>query len=52
MPQHDCIHMIKSYDDSIWKSAKLVFRLYLGNEIYPFELKKANLVPVHREEYI
>ena len=43
------IQMLKICGPSICKPHEIIFKSCLENEIFPFELKKANVVPVHKK---
>ena len=40
--------MIKIYSTSICQPLRLIFNHYIGNDIYPSEWKKANVLPMHK----
>ena len=48
---HDVIsiRMAKIYDNSICKTLKLIFQSCLESGKFPSELKKANVVPIHKK---
>ena len=43
------IGMLKVCDDSIYKPLELIFKTRLRNGILPLELKKVNVVPIHKK---
>ena len=43
------VGMLKVCDDSIYKPLELIFKMRLRNGIFPLELKKANVVPIHKK---
>ena len=44
------IGMLKFCDDSIYKPLELIFKTPLRNGIFPLELKKVRVVPIHKKE--
>ena len=48
---HDMISidMLKLCEDSIWKPLEIIFKNCLKEDIFPDELKKANVIRIHKK---
>ena len=43
------IYMLKILGNSIYKPIQIIFRSYIESGKFPFEWKKADIVPVHKK---